>query len=86
MFSLLLDPPYWFSVQARHLSCDPRFQPFLPRNAIFMHDIKVDMSALEETKATHNYLDNAIVPAEIGTLTKLLRAKKAPTLKRFAMK
>lgn len=25
---LLIDPPYWFSVQARLLSCDPRFQPF----------------------------------------------------------
>ena len=58
----------------------------LPRNAIFMHDVKEDMSTLEETKATHNYLDNTIVPAEVGTLTKLLRAKKAPTLTRFTMK
>ena len=49
----------------------------LPRNAIFMRDIKKGMSTLEETKDTHNYLDNTIVPAEVGTLTKITQSEES---------
>ena len=37
-----------------------------------------NISSLEETKATHNYLDTTISPAEIESMTKLLRSKKVP--------
>ena len=39
--------------------------------------LEEDISTLEETKATHNFLDNTILPTEIESITKLLGSKKA---------
>ena len=39
--------------------------------------LEEDISTLEETKASYNYLDNTILLAEIETITKLLGSKKA---------
>jgi hypothetical protein len=42
------------------------------------NSLEEDISTLEETKASYNYLDNTILPTEIETITKLLGSKKAP--------
>jgi len=39
---------------------------------------KLNISSLEETKTTHNYLDTTISPAEMESMIKLLRSKKVP--------
>ena len=40
--------------------------------------IREKLSSLEDTKTTHNYLDETISLAEIESMTKLLQSKKAP--------